>query len=122
MSLQKIFAFLLIGIIIGCSTNRALITRGLNEEERRYYVVQNGYGITPEVKQSFLDGFITEGMEQELVFQLYGAPDRTIEDDTIWEYIDGKGKLVTGVKFEDKKVVEIIGDRRGGLPLEGETK
>ncbi|MBF0430821.1 MAG: hypothetical protein HQK83_06050 [Fibrobacteria bacterium] len=120
---MKVYLFrslplLLLIALIACSTNRPLITRGLNSEERRHFVVQNGYGISEENKRSFLDGFPLEGMSQDLIFQLYGAPDRTDDDDTLWEYVDRRGMLITGFRFENKKVTAILGDRRGGLPLE----
>lgn len=105
-------------LIISCSSSRALITRGLNSEERRHYIIQNGFGVSKESKASFLAGFASVGMNQELVFNLYGAPDRTLEDDSIWEYVDSHGQLITGFKFEDKMVVEVMGDPRAGLPME----
>ncbi len=111
----------LIFILYACSTNRPLVMRGLPEEERRHFIVQNGFGVPDELKRAFLVGIPRVGMSQEMIFQLYGAPDRTANDDAIWEYVDGKGTLVTGFKFEDKTVVEILGDPRGGLPLEGQN-
>jgi hypothetical protein len=106
-------------LFFGCSANRPLSSRGLNSEERRHYIIQNGYGIPNDIKNSFLEGFPFVGMDQELIFQLYGAPDRTKNDDTEWEYVNGRGDLITGFKFENKKTVEILGDPRGGLPVEG---
>lgn len=111
---------LLAVLLFACSSNRPLTSRGLSFEERRYYVIQSGYGIEGKVKQTFLDGFVCEEMPQELVFQLFGPPDRTIEDDTVWEYLNGEGGMLTGMKFEDKKIVKIMGDPRGGVPIEGQ--
>ena len=111
---------LTISVILSCSTNRPLNSRGLNADERRHFIVQNGYGIPKDIKNSFLEGFAMEGMDQELIFQLYGAPDRTSKNDTKWEYVNNKGDLITGFVFEDKKVIKITGDPRGGVPLPGQ--
>ena len=118
MTNGKILGVFLAMLLLACSTNRPLIDRGLKVEERRYYVIQSGYGIESDIKASFLGGFVSDGMDQELVFQLYGPPDRSIEDDTVWEYLDNNGGLITGMKFEDKKIIEIMGDPRGGIPVE----
>ncbi len=104
-------------VLFFCSTIRPLNSRGLNPDERRHFIVQNGYGIPKDVKNTFLEGFSMVGMEQELIFQLYGAPDRTSKNDTRWEYVNNRGDLITGFVFEDKKVVKITGDPRGGVPL-----
>ena len=104
-------------VLLFCSTSRLLNSRGLNADERRHFIVQNGYGIPKDVKNSFLEGFAMVGMDQELIFQLYGAPDRTSKNDTQWEFVNNKGDLIIGFVFEDKKVVKITGDPRAGIPL-----
>ncbi len=53
-------------------------------------------------------------MARELVFQLYGAPDRTTGGDTNWEYVNNKGNLITGITFKNDKVEKIYGDPKGG--------
>lgn len=112
--------FLIISLLLSCSSTGPLNSRGLNPDERRYFIVQNGYGIPKDMKDSFLEGFAMVGMDQELIFQLYGAPDRTANNDSQWEYVNNKGDLITGFVFEEKKVVKITGDPRGGVPLPGE--
>ncbi len=93
---------------------RPLLTRGISEEERRFYVIQNGYGLHEETRQSFLDGNIIPGMNQDLIFQMYGSPDRTKQDNTVWEYVNSKGILITGMKFKNDSLAEIYGDPTGG--------
>jgi hypothetical protein len=111
--------FLLAGCLIflsACASHytRPLVSRGLPAEERKDYIIQNGFGIPENVKQSFLDGFVEVGMARELVFQLYGAPDRTTGGDTNWEYVNNKGTLITGVTFKADKVEKVYGDPKGG--------
>ncbi len=105
-----------LALLFACAPtyNRPLVTRGLPAIERKDYIVQNGYGIPELVKQSFLDGYVATGMNKELVYQLYGNPDRTGESDSHWEYINARGILVTGLKFRGDKVDSIFGDPRGG--------
>jgi hypothetical protein len=95
---------------------RPLVSRGLPAEERKDYIIQNGFGIPENIKQAFLDGFVEVGMTREMVFQLYGAPDRTTGGDTNWEYVNSKGGLITGITFKGEKVEKVYGDPRGGNP------
>lgn len=106
--------------LIACASSytRPLVTRGLPAEERKDYVIQNGYGIPENVKQSFLDGFVEVGMARELVFQLYGAPDRTTSEEDSWEYVNNRGNLITGITFKNDKVEKVYGDPKGGLTAE----
>src|SRR5262245_45969776 len=82
-------------VVVACASNAnlPLVSRGLPADERKDYIIQNGYGIAENIKQSFLNGIVEVGMTKELVFQLYGAPDRTTGRDTNWEYVNSKGNL-----------------------------
>ena len=104
--------------LTGCASNytRPLVSRGLPAEERKDYIIQNGFGIPETIKQAFLDGYVEVGMTREMVFQLYGAPDRTTGGDTNWEYVNSKGNLITGITFKGDKVEKVYGDPRGGSP------
>lgn len=108
--------FALLALVMGCASNynRPLVARGLPPEERKDYVIQNGFGIPEPIKQSFLNGFVEVGMSRELVFQLYGAPDRTSGKDTNWEYVNNRGSLITGLTFKNDKVEKVYGDPKGG--------
>lgn len=103
-------------LALGCASNynRPLVSRGLPAEERKDYIIQNGFGIPENIKQSFLDGYVEVGMGRELVFQLYGAPDRTSGKDTNWEYVNNRGNLITGITFKADKVEKVYGDPKGG--------
>ncbi len=103
-------------LAMGCASNytRPLVSRGLPAEERKDYVIQNGYGIPENIKDAFLEGYPVEGMAREMVFQLFGAPDRTTNGDTSWEYVNNKGTLITGISFANDKVEKIYGDPKGG--------
>lgn len=107
--------------LVACAAQytKPLVTRGLSAEERKDYIIQNGFGLSEQVKQAFLDGFVEVGMPREMVFQLYGAPDRTSEGDANWEYVNRRGNLVTGVSFKNDKVEKVYGDPKGGLQPEG---
>jgi hypothetical protein len=104
--------------LAACASNytRPLVSRGLPAEERKDYIIQNGFGIPENIKQAFLDGYVEVGMSREMVFQLYGAPDRTTGGDTNWEYVNSKGNLITGITFKGDKVEKVYGDPRGGSP------
>ena len=110
-------------VVLACASsyNRPLVSRGLPVEERKDYIIQNGFGIPENIKQSFLDGYVEVGMARELVFQLYGAPDRTTGGDTNWEYVNNKGNLITGITFKIDKVEKVYGDPRGGSTVESKT-
>lgn len=106
----------LLGCLAACTSNytRPLVSRGLPAEERKDYIIQNGFGIPENIKQAFLDGYVEVGMAREMVFQLYGSPDRTTGQDTNWEYVNNKGNLITGITFKADKVEKLYGDPRGG--------
>jgi hypothetical protein len=110
----------LAALFMACASNynRPLVSRGLPAEERKDYIIQNGFGIPENIKQSFLDGFVEVGMGRELVFQLYGAPDRTSGHDTNWEYVNNRGNLITGITFKADKVEKVYGDPKGGQTAE----
>jgi hypothetical protein len=107
-----------VSILAACASSytRPLVSRGLPAEERKDYIIQNGFGIPENIKQAFLDGYVEVGMAREMVFQLYGAPDRTTGGDTNWEYVNNKGNLITGITFKGDKVEKVYGDPRGGSP------
>lgn len=116
---RALAAFAALGVLalgLGCASSysRPLVSRGLPAEERKDYIIQNGYGIPENIKQSFLDGFVQVGMTRDLVFQLYGSPDRTSGHDTNWEYVNNRGSLITGITFKNDKVEKIYGDPKGG--------
>lgn len=106
----------LLTIAMGCSStySKPLVSRGLPANDRRDFIIQNGYEIPPNIRQAFVDGYVVAGMSKELVFQLYGAPDRASSRDTRWEYVNEKGQLVTGITFKQEKVETVYGDQNGG--------
>lgn len=108
----------ILGFLSGCATNKPLADRGLPIAERRDFIIQNGYGIRQEIKDSFLAGHVCKGMAQDLVFQLYGAADREGDAGQLWEYIDRRGNLITGVRFSEGRVSEVLGDPTGGAKAE----
>lgn len=115
--------FLAAALLVACASNynRPLVARGLPPDERKDYIIQNGFGIPENIKQSFLDGFVEVGMGRELVFQLYGAPDRTSGKDTNWEYVNNRGNLITGITFKSDKVEKVYGDPKGGTEAQATT-
>ncbi len=123
-SILLIGMVLTLSFLIGCASNytRPLVSRGLPTEERKDYIIQNGFGIPDNIKQAFLDGFPLEGMSREMVFQLFGNPDRTPGGDTSWEYVNNKGSLITGISFKNDKVEKIYGDPKGGSEPQGQPK
>lgn len=112
-----------LALLLACAPayTRPLVSRGLPAEERKDYIIQNGYGIPENIKQSFLEGFVEVGMARELVFQLYGAPDRTTGGDSNWEYVNNNGNLITGITFKADKVEKVYGDPKGGNQTEVKT-
>ena len=105
-----------------------LVERGVESFEREYHVTQEGYGIEPSLKKTFISGYVAEGMSQEMVGLLWGPPDRAFEENIVWEYVNREGSVITTVKFE-KHIIrlgervpivsDVIGDRYGGSPAPG---
>jgi len=135
MNVKKFGLALLAGLaIMSCSSRHVspiLIQRGVESYEREYLVTQEGFGIDNRLKKIFVQGYIEEGMSQEMVNMLWGPPDREFEDGTTWEYVTKEGNLITRVKFKrgdiprlgvyELNVIGIEGDRYGGSPAPGQA-
>ena len=116
-------------LLLGCSGRNVspiLIERGVQQYEREYLVTQEGFGIDNRLKKIFVQGYLEEGMTQEMVNMLWGPPDREFEDGITWEYCTKDGSLISRVKFKksdlprlgnyEMVVSSIEGDRYGGSP------
>ena len=103
---------------------------GRKEWEREYFVVKESMGIDKRLKDVFKQGYIEEGMTNDMVNLLWGPPDHETETETssVWEYYTREGQLITRLiwkhpdlarlkGFEGEWVLEKIeGDRYGGSP------
>ena len=84
-------------LLTSCANYR-IPDRGLSMEERHFYVIQSGYVLTKQQKDAFVDGKPMLGMNQDLIFNLYGSPHKRVEMSdkdkkvTLWIYygIDNK--------------------------------
>lgn len=116
----------------GRHTSPILVQRGVQEYEREYLVTQEGFGIDNRLKKIFVQGYLEEGMTQEMVNMLWGPPDREFDDGTTWEYVTRVGNLISRVKFKPSAtarlgVTELVierieGDRYGGSLPPGSQK
>jgi hypothetical protein len=100
----------------------ALCSRGLSREERDAFLAQHEYDLKPEVRDAFVEGRLAKGMPRELVFRLYGIPDRNSGTGDGWEYLDREKRLVTGVLFKEEEVDSIYGDPLGGVSASGSRR
>ena len=119
----------------GCASRYSspvLIERGegRKEFEREYFVTKESMGIDKHLKDVFKQGYIEEGMTNDMVNLLWGPPDHETETETssVWEYYTREGKLITRLiwkhpdtarlkGYEGEWILEKIeGDRYGGSP------
>ena len=128
---------LVLGVMLlwGCSNRSSspiLIERGVgqNEYEREYFAIKESMGIDKRLKDVFKQGYIEEGMTNDMVNLLWGPPDHETETDSssIWEYYTREGQLITRLiwkhpdlarlkGYEGEWVLDKIeGDRYGGSP------
>ncbi|MCF0224007.1 MAG: hypothetical protein HUK20_07040 [Fibrobacter sp.] len=121
-------------MICACSNRYSspiLVERGTaydHDFEIDWQVIQEGLGIEKRLKDIFKQGYIEEGMPQDMVHLLWGSPDHESADGKVWEYYTREGKLITRLIWkktdvprlkgmEDEMVLEKIeGDRYGGSP------
>ena len=103
---------------------------GRKEFEREYFVVKESMGIDKRLKDVFKQGYIEEGMTNDMVNLLWGPPDHETETEnsSIWEYYTREGQLITRLiwkhpdlarlkGYEGEWVLDKIeGDRYGGSP------
>ena len=136
MKLSHLCALALCGLLFwGCANKTSspiLIERGVgqNEYEREYFVTKESMGIDKRLKDVFKQGYIEEGMTNDMVNLLWGPPDHETETDStsVWEYYTEEGKLITRLLwkhpdqarlkgYENEWILEKIeGDRYGGSP------
>ena len=136
MKLSHLCALALCGLLCwGCANKTSspiLIERGVgqNEYEREYFVTKESMGIDKRLKDVFKQGYIEEGMTNDMVNLLWGPPDheKTTEKQSIWEYYTREGELITRLfwkhpdqarlkGYEEEWILEKIeGDRYGGSP------
>ena len=92
---------------------------GRNEYEREYFAIKESMGIDKRLKDVFKQGYIEEGMTNDMVNLLWGPPDHeyTREGELItrlfWKHPD-QARLKG---YEEEWILEKIeGDRYGGSP------
>ena len=130
MKLNRVLAIGLAILALSACNSRysssVLVERGVEQYEREYFATKESMGIDKRLKDIFLQGYIEEGMTQEMVNLLWGPPDREMQDGHIWEYLTRDRQLITRLKwktpeavrmkgYENELVLEKIeGDRYGG--------
>lgn len=94
--------------LAGCSTasNGSLDSRTLPEEKRYEFLKSRDSGVSPEVRNAFVDGRVIRGTPRDWVLELYGRPDGFQGDG--WEYRDGKGKPILVFHFAEDIVDSIV--------------
>ena len=109
---------------------------GRKEYEREYFAIKESMGIDKRLKDVFKQGYIEEGMTNDMVNLLWGPPDHEKTDDTssVWEYYTRAGNLTTRLfwKHADEarlkgyeeawSLVKSEGDRYGGSPAPTSSK
>ena len=109
---------------------------GRKEYEREYFAIKESMGIDKRLKDVFKQGYIEEGMTNDMVNLLWGPPDHEKTDDStsVWEYYTREGELITRLFWkhpdearlkgyeEEWVLVKIEGDRYGGSPAPTSSK
>ena len=134
---MKLGRFLLVSLsvltLMGCASRYSspiLIERGEGRKdyEREYFAIKESMGIDRRLKEVFMQGYIEEGMTNDMVNLLWGPPDRESDDGFVWEYYTREGKLITRLLwknpeqarlkgYENELVLDKIeGERYGGSP------
>lgn len=124
--LAILFAVLALSACNSRYSSSVLVERGVERYEREYFATKESMGIDKRLKDIFLQGYIEEGMTQEMVNLLWGPPDREFQDGYVWEYLTREGNLITRLKWKKPEIVrlkgyeeelvldKIEGDRYGG--------
>ena len=101
-------------MLMSCASSEARLSdRGLSPKDRREYMTQNGFGLSKEIQRAFVEGRLVEGMSRDMVLHIFGTPDRTSNEDGVWEYVNRRGQDVVGVRFKSDRIVQIYGDPFG---------
>lgn len=125
-------------MLMGCTSrydSPVLVDRGSTKQdayEAEWLATKEGFGIDTRLKKVFQQGYIEEGMNQDMVNLLWGPPDRELDEGRVWEYLNhDTGALITRLKWKESEtkrldntelVLETIeGDRYGGSPAPTST-
>lgn len=130
MKLYRLIAIGLSALALSACNSRysssVLVERGVEQYEREYFATKESMGIEKRLKDIFLQGYIEEGMTQEMVNLLWGPPDREMQEGYVWEYLSRDRALITRLKWKTPEAVrmkgyenelvldKIEGDRYGG--------
>ena len=105
---MKFYRFIALGLAVlafsACNSrysSSVLVERGVEQYEREYFATKESMGIEKRLKDIFLQGYIEEGMTQEMVNLLWGPPDREMQDGFLWEYLTRDGQLITRLKWTE---------------------
>ena len=87
---MKYLVLIITLLFFSCSSTRPLKSSGLSKEEREFYVIQNGWGMTQVIKDNFRDGIPCLEMTEENIFSLFGPPSQKMykNGEKIWYYYD----------------------------------
>lgn len=89
---MRYFFILLAFLIFSCTYQKGLLSNGMSEKERRFFIVQNGGTFPVEIKDHFMRGIPCDGMYVDMIFHMYGEPNfkgvlkRDSETNNILEY------------------------------------
>ena len=98
----------------GCASRYSspvLIERGEGRKdyEREYFAIKESMGIDRRLKEVFMQGYIEEGMTNDMVNLLWGPPDRESDDGFVWEYYTREGKLITRLLWKNPETARLKG-------------
>lgn len=99
---------------MACSSTRRLTSGGLSPEERRFYIIQNGWGMSTAMKKCFIAGKPMIGMNKEHIFMLFGHADQIVKDETkeiiIWKYftIENRELVIALEAIFDSDETEVL--------------
>ena len=115
---MKLGRFLLVSLsvltLMGCASRYSspiLIERGEGRKdyEREYFAIKESMGIDRRLKEVFMQGYIEEGMTNDMVNLLWGPPDRESDDGFVWEYYTREGKLITRLLWKNPEQARLKG-------------
>lgn len=123
-STVPVLASLLLFACGGGEFSKVLVQRGLSVEDRKFQAENShSLGLSADLIDIYKEGYVAEGMTQPMVHELWGEPNRKLNEGKTWEYADKKGALISAVQFDSiatirgenfRIVTDIKGDRYGG--------
>lgn len=107
--MKLILCLIVAFVLIGCAVSTAPIKERMMPREKRIaYMETHGYKYSPDHQAAFIEAKVMLWFKRELIIALYGKPNKSFYDDTIWYYLNKYENTILKITFDaEGRLLEI---------------